>query len=62
MDATGPVDAELEEAATTVTVAEQLTSPAVAVMVALPGATPVTLPKLFTVATLGLEELSETLI
>ena len=62
MDATGPVDAELEEAVTTVTVAEQLTSPAVAVMVALPGATPVTLPKLFTVATLGLEELSETLI
>ena len=55
-------DAELEEAATTVTVAEQVTSPAVAVMVALPGATPVTLPKLFTVATPGSEELSETLI
>ena len=54
--------AELEEAATTVTVAEQVTSPAVAVMVALPGATPVTLPKLFTVATPGSEELSETLI
>ena len=32
MDSTGPVDAELEEAATTVTVAEQVTSPAVAVM------------------------------
>ena len=47
-------------AATTVTVAEQLTSPVEAVMVALPGAMPVTLPKLLTVATLGSEEVSVT--
>ena len=47
-------------AATTVTVAEQLTSPVEAVMVALPGAIPVTLPKLLTVATLGSEEVNVT--
>ena len=49
-------------AATTVMVAVQLTLPSVAVMVALPGATPVTLPKLLTVATFSLEELRLTLI
>ena len=44
-----------------ITVAEALTSPQVAVMVAVPGATPVTLPKLLTVATAGFEELRLTL-
>ena len=46
---------------TTLTVADALTSPQVAVMVAVPGATPVTLPKLLTVATAGSEELRLTL-
>ena len=40
----------------TVTLVEAVTEPQVAVMVAVPGATPVTRPKLFTVATFSLEE------
>ena len=42
---------------TTLMFAEALTLPLVAVMVAVPGAMPVILPKLFTVATPSLEEL-----
>ena len=45
-----------ELALTTLMVAEQLTLPLVAVMVAVPTPTPVTLPKLLTVATFSLEE------
>ena len=45
-----------ELALTTLMVAEQLTLPLVAVMVAVPTLTPVTLPKLLTVATFSSEE------
>ena len=44
----------------TVTVVVATTEPQVAVMVALPGATPVTRPKLFTVAIFSLEEVRVT--
>jgi len=46
--------------ASTVTVVVATTEPQVAVMVALPGATPVTRPKLFTVAIFSLEEVRVT--
>jgi len=44
----------------TVTLVVAVTEPQVAVMVAVPGATPVTRPKLFTVATFSLEEVRVT--
>ena len=52
----------VEEAgfSTTVILAEAVISPQVTVMVAVPGAMPVTLPKLFTVAMPGSEEDSVT--
>ena len=44
----------------TVTVVEAVTEPQVAVIVAVPGAMPVTRPKLLTVATFSLEEVKVT--
>ena len=50
----------LAGSARTVTVVVAVTEPQVAVMVAVPGDTPVTRPKLLTVATFSLEEVRVT--
>ena len=53
----GVMEMEVTAEFVTVTVAEPLTAPEVAVIVAVPALTPVTRPLVFTVATVALEEL-----